>query len=630
MPRIPCPSSRRLRIFALDPSLGSSLRTYDSRIATVSVPFEELGKGPVGEYLEVVDVDPASNRYYLPVDLNHPYLLAQDGLDPSEGNPGFHQQMVYAVAMRTIAVFEEALGRKALWAPTVPTIHDGRPNEFIRRLRLYPHATRAANAYYSPDRRAILFGYFPSEAEESAATPGGTMVFACLSGDIIAHEMTHALLDGAARGFRESSNPDVLAFHEGFADIVALFQHFGYRDLVLREIAAARGTTGAAGLLSGLARQFGEGASRGGPLRDYVNFPPDLSYATTFDVHDRGALLVKAVYDAFLLIVERRTGDLIRLATGGSGILRPGALHPDLVERLTDETCRAARHVLRMCIRAIDYCPSVDITFGSYLRALITSDLEQVDEDRFAYRMAFLESFRHLGLLPRNLRTVSIETLRWRSPRGSKLRASAQWVQDVVDALHIDWRTSFTRKEIFEKGEERRDVVQKLLKDRISREPDIAAELGLKLKLPKYNDDFSPDESWVERNKDYPNATNFEVSSVRAAQRLRPNSQSREEIVIVLNQRRPMPIDPGRPKAQRFWFRGGVTLIINPRGAGNKAEILYAITRSMLDKERLRRERAFRSNPAGSGLSALYLADPQLSKMEPFAMLHRREEMAHD
>ena len=32
-------------------------------------------------------------------------------------NPQFHRQMVYAVAMRTIQHFEEALGRVALWSP---------------------------------------------------------------------------------------------------------------------------------------------------------------------------------------------------------------------------------------------------------------------------------------------------------------------------------------------------------------------------------------------------------------------------------------------------------------------------------------------------------------------------------
>ena len=110
---------------------------------------------------------------YEPVDLNDKKLLAQDGLPPSEGNPKFHQQMVYAVAMTTIGHFEKALGRKALWAPREsPGREAGAQYELkyeVPRLRIYPHALRAANAYYSPEKNALLFGYFP--ARPTPATP---------------------------------------------------------------------------------------------------------------------------------------------------------------------------------------------------------------------------------------------------------------------------------------------------------------------------------------------------------------------------------------------------------------------------------------------------------------------------
>ena len=62
----------------------------------------------------MVDVDPASRLCSAPADLNHKHLLAQDGYPPSEGNPQFHQQMVYAVVRTTIGHFERALGRRAL------------------------------------------------------------------------------------------------------------------------------------------------------------------------------------------------------------------------------------------------------------------------------------------------------------------------------------------------------------------------------------------------------------------------------------------------------------------------------------------------------------------------------------
>ena len=118
----PTPSVRKLRVYAFDPQTASTLGSIGYAYATIALPWEEpwedpLKIGPVNEYLEVIDVDPASGQFYEPLDLNDPHLLAQDGLTPSEGNPEFHQQMVFAVAMKVIRLFERALGRKVIWAP---------------------------------------------------------------------------------------------------------------------------------------------------------------------------------------------------------------------------------------------------------------------------------------------------------------------------------------------------------------------------------------------------------------------------------------------------------------------------------------------------------------------------------
>ena len=98
--KAPRPPHRRLRVFAFDPSLSRRLDLADINVVTVQVPWEdELPEGPVDDYLEVVDVDPASGVCYAPVDLHQPHLLAQDGLPPTETDPQFHQQMVYAVGI---------------------------------------------------------------------------------------------------------------------------------------------------------------------------------------------------------------------------------------------------------------------------------------------------------------------------------------------------------------------------------------------------------------------------------------------------------------------------------------------------------------------------------------------------
>ena len=478
---------RRLRVYALDPSIAKSLASVQINETTLQVPWDDvpadfvskkprpggrrkttfrepLRPGPIGEYLEVIDIDPASNKIYDPVDLNDKDLLAQDGWPPSEGNPQFHQQMVYAVGMTTIRNFEQALGRRALWAPhrVANPNPDGWPTEYeVPRLRIYPHALRTANAYYSPEKKALLFGYFPARDDTGGATTPGSMVFACLSSDIIAHEMSHALLDGLHRRFQEASNPDVPAFHEGFADIVALFQHYMLTDLVRFEIARQRGSLSALTLLGGLAQQFGEATSQRGPLRDYLKSELP-SYTTAKEVHDRGSILVSAVYKAFLNIVDRRTEDLVRIATGGSGVLPQGQLHPDLVNRLTAEACKAARQVLNMCIRALDYCPAVDITFGEYLRALITADRDLVPSDRYNYRVAFMEAFRGCGiLLPRDVRTVSEETLAWNTLEDP----APLWLKDVSKALDLAADRVLSRSEIYQFEQSNRRKLWKALND---------------------------------------------------------------------------------------------------------------------------------------------------------------------
>jgi Subtilase family len=626
--RQPSTPSRRLRAYALDPSIGKRIDSIAVNETLLSVPWEEkLEPGPVGEYLEVVDVDPASNKVYEPVDLNRPELLAQDGWAPSEGNPQFHQQMVYAVAMTTIGHFEKALGRLALWAPRRPdeTESDGTRRE-VRKLRIYPHALRTDNAYYSPEKKALLFGYFQSNAGEGDASPAGSMVFTCLSSDIIAHETTHALLDGLHRRFEEASNPDVLAFHEGFADIVALFQHFTMPELVRFEIARARGSLRVDGLLAGLAKQFGEASGQRGPLRNYVNADPKvLHYPDVAEVHDRGSILVYAVYDAFRMIVERRTKDLLRLATGGSGVLRPGEIHPDLVDRLTVEMCKSAGHVLRMCIRALDYCPPVDITFGEYLRAIVTADLDFVANDQYRYRTAFMEAFRKWNILPRGMRTISEETLAWNTP--DETDPKWKWLQDIVatreddptekDRIIFKWNADLDRHQILRLQEDNRLRLWRRLKKAFEGDPSLYGELGLLPGVPRYDREGN-----VKEERPAPSGT-FEVHSVRPARRATPDGTlAPNTVVAVITQRQAVRVEGSN---RFFWFRGGATLIIDPREGHEK--IRYSIIKNSGSKTRRDLQAKMIKETTLSSLRALYFGGREGGGRadafgEPFAMTH--------
>ena len=97
----------------------------------------------------------------------------------------------------TIERFERALGRKALWARRRPKDRQAPCpiNGYVPKLRIYPHALREANAYYDPEKIALLFGYFPA-TDSSGSVVRGSVIFCVVSHDIVAHETTHALLDG--------------------------------------------------------------------------------------------------------------------------------------------------------------------------------------------------------------------------------------------------------------------------------------------------------------------------------------------------------------------------------------------------------------------------------------------------
>src|SRR3954447_7507795 len=87
---LPTPRTRALKVYALDPSAG----TYVGNVMTVHVPWERnLAPGPVGRRVAVIDYDGGNRCYYPPVDLDDPAILAMGGLDPSESDPRFHQQM---------------------------------------------------------------------------------------------------------------------------------------------------------------------------------------------------------------------------------------------------------------------------------------------------------------------------------------------------------------------------------------------------------------------------------------------------------------------------------------------------------------------------------------------------------
>jgi hypothetical protein len=300
------------------------------------------------------------------------------------GDPAFHAQNSYAIVMRTLARFERALGRRVSWSFAGHQLH------------VAPHAFADANAFYSRDDWGLFFGYFENEARQK--------VFTCLSHDVVAHETTHALLDGLRERYTYPSSPDQAAFHEGFADVVALLSIYSLDGVVEKLIDATaprrdplfvetRWLTRDNLLKTALFGLGEEMDPRRNALRRSVAIEPDkrlVDQEEFQEPHRRGELFVAAMLNAFLKIWLHR---LKELGDGSETRL--------LRSKVCEEGQAAADHLLTMAIRALDYAPVTDLLFGDYWSALLTADLEvQPDDSRYHYREAIFDTFTDYGIAP--------------------------------------------------------------------------------------------------------------------------------------------------------------------------------------------------------------------------------------
>jgi hypothetical protein len=402
------PRTRKLTIIAQDPSIvvdGKILRTE------VEIPAEELQPGPWGYRVHTVDYDSSTQTLYQPI--KYPPLVGSTNGDPFKGvsdakllsDPNFHAQNAYAIVMRILARFEFALGRRVSW------------NFYGHQIKVAPHAFAEANAFYSEQDQSLLFGYFPGEKG---------MVFSCLSHDIVAHETTHALLDGLRERYTDPSSPEQAAFHEGFADIVALLSVFSLHGIVetIIDLRAPRRNKSQIqkdlltvealrqSMLLGLAKEMGQELSkvRGNVLRRSVELKPDRAYIKQSEFeepHRRGEILVAAVMNAFLSVWVKRLAAL--------GQVAPGALDRG---RVVEEGASVADYLLTMVIRALDYTPPVNLEFCDFLSAILTSDREiNPNDSKYQFRETLRKSFISYGIDPKSKGTPPDPGI-WLPPEG--------------------------------------------------------------------------------------------------------------------------------------------------------------------------------------------------------------------
>ena len=378
--RAPLSQTSLFHIVAQDPSIKQGRRALT---AEVEVPAEHLEPGPRGARFHVVDYESATGRLQTPTRLRPGTDVVAEAAHTREltGSPAVRAQNVYVIAARTLASFEGALGRRLAWR------FNG------HQLYLIPHAFPEANAYYAPEDGAIYFGYVPGA--------DGGEALAALSHDVVAHETTHAVLDGLKPLYAEPGLPDQAAFHEALGDIAALLSVFSLPEVVGRlldaspggrDLPAAKLTADALGqtALFTLAEELGASVSggRGSALRRSVELPVSAEWRTdpAYDEpHRRGEIVVAAVMRTVLRIWAER---LVALTKSGKADR----------DRVCEEGAKSAAHMLRMVIRGLDYMPPVELEFEDVLDAILKADEVLAPDDEHGYRPALAEIFGAFGV----------------------------------------------------------------------------------------------------------------------------------------------------------------------------------------------------------------------------------------
>jgi hypothetical protein len=247
-------------------------------------------------------------------------------------------------------------------------------------------------------------------------------------------------------------------------------------------------------------------------------------------------------------------------------VLPNGDISTDLQDVLVEEASQLASQFLNVCIRAIDYCPPVDLQLGEFLRAVITADLDLVPDDRWGYREAWIDAFALHGIYPRGVQSMSEDELKWEPVPAGKLS-----IKDL----------SFTRLEF--DGDPAFAASPRELRRR-------ACALG------KFVADHPESFGVVPGGHPYLNGDRVsvpEVQSVRSSRRVGPDGQVVFDLVAEVTQNRWAVQDN-----YKFLFRGGSTVILGPRG-----EVRYVIPKDVAQNSRAFRQRKFMQGAGAAHVS---------------------------
>jgi hypothetical protein len=296
----------------------------------------------------------------------------------------------------------------------------------------------------------------------------------------------------------------------------------------------------------------------------------------------------------------------MRLATNGTGVLPPGEISHDLAQRLAAEAAKVADQVLNMCIRALDYCPPVDITFGDYLRAIITADRDLVPQDDRGYRIAFISAFRDRGIFPKFVAHLAEDSLVWESPPldpESDRELLTQFRELVENQLDLKWSLNTDRRIAYDASrvnarkvhawlaapEQKKFLFDALSFEAASKNASVGGMAG----------EMRP----------------FEVHSVRPARRTGPGGKNQAMLVIEITQ-------TFRAQPDQARYRGGCTVLVD-LNTNEPRYIIRKRLRGVTGAESQKEARvAAAENAAEFGMRYVAPGDSNEGR-ETFALLHR-------
>ena len=553
-PRPGDPPLRALRVFARaahEAAGAGSAPGEPPLVATVRIPWEPLQPGPRGSTL-AIDVEGAADTPGEPgaVDLEAPQPVAYAGFAPAADDPRYVAQLAYAAACGTWHRWRAALGRDPVWG------FEGGGHDTPRRL----HIAAAARGGARYDASGVIVTGAAAGAHGDERYGHGARD---LSHDDVARATARAVLHGLRPYLALPCNPDAPALRDALADLTATLQRASWREAARAALREALVTADGPHALPDV------GARMAWTLR--ATEPAAEGGYGAEEGSSRAALLTGAVWDAFATVWARRAQPFVRIANGGD-VLATSTPSEPLMETMAEAASKTAAHLLTICLRAVDYLPPADASFGDWLRAAVTADRELVPDDRWRYREALVTACERRGIAPHHAGVADTEALAWPTParatpplRGLDF-AMTQFAGDPAHAPHAE---------------------------ELERQ---ATVLGRMVAHPQWCELFGlADPSRADHRL---RLLGDEVSlpcveSVRAARRVGPASRVVFEVVAEVTQRRVLRAGERGPALEVI---GGATIIAGPTG-----ELRWVIARSVLDEERLARLREWAAGEGARG-----------------------------